>query len=261
MGYTYEELGRIAQAVRNVWASCYNGGFLQGMSRRINTTGEAAFLGLQGNEVIEIIGSSSIFSGVPLTAIIAMGYDGVEEALRIQNGYSPFDMKPGFLKSDKARTTKPDREGRTKKYFIMSFRHQVPGGTGRIGKVMSPSVHKEAMRKVGKGVVKFEDQVGTKEDPSDFGFINSRGYEWQNGPYAGMVNIRDSKRQSQYRTFRVISEDSEPSAWWHPGVASNDVVGSVVQYVDPYIKEGLKRAAKAEVVEKIYEVFNHSKPV
>ena len=36
-------------------------------------------------------------------------------------------------------------------------------------------------------------QTGVKEDPSDFGLINSRGYEWQNGAMAGMTNIRDEK--------------------------------------------------------------------
>ncbi|MCK5613121.1 hypothetical protein KAR91_65210 [Candidatus Pacearchaeota archaeon] len=250
-GYTREELGRIANAVRNVWASCYNGGFIQGMTKSINSTGAEAFLGLQG-DVIEIIGSDSIFSGIPLTAIIAMGPEGVEEALRIQNGYGPFDMKPGFLKRPKAKTNK---EG--KKYIAIPFRHMTPGATGP-GKKMSPSVHKAAMKKVDQGV-KFSDQLGTKEDPSDFGMVNSRGYEWQNGPYAGMVNIRDEKgKHSQYRTFRMISENSAPNAWWHPGVQSNDVVGAVVDYVQPYVKEGLKMAAKAEVVDKIYEIFKQT---
>jgi len=246
--YTYDELERLANAVRNVWASCYNGGMLSGMSRQINNTGLQSFLGLQG-DVIEMIGGS-LFSGIPLQAIISMGSQGIEEALRIQNGYGPFDMKPGFLKNDKARTGKSG-----KKYFIIPFRHTIPGTSGNIGKVMSPSVHKAAMAKSG---VKFTDQMGTKEDPSDFGLVNSRGYEWQNGPYAGMTNARDEKgRHSQFRTFRVISENSDPSSWWHPGVQANDVIGATVNYAEPYIKEGIERAAKAEVIDKIYQIFNH----
>lgn len=248
--YSYEELLRIANAVRNVWADTYNGGFLPGMSGRIWSTGDLSFEALQGN-VIEVVGGG-IFSGLPLKAIIAMKDFGHEEANRIQDGYSPFDMKPGFLASPKART-KINKDGTTSKYFIMSFRHVTPGSTKTLGKSMTPSVH--AAAKEGES---FEDQTGTKEDPSDFGLINSRGYEWQNGAQAGMTNIRDEQgRHSQYRTFRVISANSDPSSWWHPGVDSNDVIGATVDYVQPYVEEGLKRAAKAEVINKINEIFSH----
>lgn len=244
--YAYEELFEIAKAVRNVWADTYNGGFLPGMSGRIGSTGDLAFEALQGN-VIEVVGGG-IFSGLPLKAIIAMKDFGHEEALRIQDGYSPFDMKPGFLRSPKARINK---EG--KKYFIMSFRHVTPKSTKTLGGRMTPSVHKAA-KKGGS----FEDQTGTKEDPSDFGLVNSRDYEWQNGAQAGMTNIRDDQgRHSQYRTFRVISENSDPNSWWHPGVDPNDVIGATVDYVQPYVEEGLKIAAKAEVINKINEIFSH----
>jgi len=250
--YTYEELGRIANAVRNVWASNYNGGLLPGMSKQIFNTGSKAFEALQG-DVIEIMGGD-LFSGVPLRAIISMMDFGVEEAMRIQDGYGPFDMKPGFLRSPKAKT------GKKGKYFIIPFRHMTPGSTGP-GKKMSPSVHKAAMNNLVTGVMgsSFPEQKGTAQDPSDFGMVNSKNYEWQNGPYAGMVNTassKEGKKHSQFRTFRVVSENSDPNSWWHPGVDSNDVIGATVDYVTPYIKEGIKRAAKAEVITKINEIFN-----
>ncbi len=243
--YTYEELGRIANAVRNAWAANYNGGFLPGMSNHIFRTGTKAFEALQG-DVIEIMGGD-IFSGMPLTAIISMMDFGTEEAMRIQDGYAPFDMKPGFLKSPKAKMSK---EG--KKYLIIPFRHMTPGSTGP-GKKMSAGVHRAA-----KKGISFKDQYGTKEDPSDFGLVNSRDYAWQNGPFAGMTNIVDpEKKHSVFLTMRVVSEKSAPNAWWHPGVEANDVIGATVDYVTPYIKEGLKIAAKADVVSKINEIFSH----
>lgn len=242
--YTYEELERIAGSIRNVWASCYNGGSLPGMSKAIGNTGEKAFLGLQG-DVVEVIGGG-IFTGIPLQAIITMMQVGIEEAERIQDGYSPFDMKPGFLKSPKAKS------GKKGKYFIIPFRHMTPKTSGKLGRPMLTSVHQAV-----KGGESFEDQTGTKEDPSDFGLVNSRGYEWQNGALAGMTNIKDpGKRHSTFQTFRVISENSDPNSWWHPGVDSNDVVGSVVDYVQPYVEEGVRRAAKAEVITKINEIFD-----
>lgn len=245
--YSYGELLEIANAVRNVWSDNYNGGYLPGMSNRIGSTGDLSFEALQGN-VIEIVGNEIFSSGMPLTAIIAMKDFGQEAARRIQNGYGPFDMKPGFLKSPKARINK-----KGKKYFIMSFRHTTPGATKTLGKNMSPSVHRAA-----KGGESFEDQTGTREDPSDFGLVNSRDYEWQNGAQAGMTNIRDEQgKHSQFRTFRIISENSDPSSWWHPGVDSNDVIGATIDYVQPYVAEGLKRAAKAEVINKINEIFSH----
>ncbi len=248
--YTYEELERIATAVRNVWQDAYRGTLLPGMSNRIRNTGNKAFEALVG-DVIEVSGGD-IFSGNPLRAIISMRDFGVEEAKRIQDGYCPFDMKPGFLKSPKA-LVKRDGTPKKTRHLIISFRHTIPGTSGEIGTPMTPSVHKAV-----KSGVSFEDQTGTKEDPSDYGFVNSRDYEWQNGPLAGMTNIRDEEgRHSSFRTFRVVSEKSDPSSWWHPGVDSNDVIGATVNYVEPYIKEGLKRAAKAEVISKINEIFSH----
>ena len=71
INYTYEELKMLANAVRNAWAANYNGGFLPGMSKQIFTTGDQAFLGLQGDDVIEVFGGE-LFSGIPLQAIISM---------------------------------------------------------------------------------------------------------------------------------------------------------------------------------------------
>ncbi len=252
--YTYQELTNIANAVRNVWASCYKNGYLPGMSRTIRNTGDMAYKALQGN-VIEVIGSN-VFGQIPLQAIIAMKDFGHEEALRIQDGYDAFDMKPGFLKSQKAKFYQSGpKAGQEKKthHLVISFRHMTPKSSGALGEVMSPSVHKAA-----KKGISFEDQTGTKEDPSDYGLVNSRGYEWQNGALAGMTNIRDDKgRQSQFRTFRVVSDKSDPTSWWHPGVEANDVIGATVDYVTPYIQEGIERAAKADVIDKIKEIFSH----
>lgn len=244
--YTYQELELIAEALRGVWQDCYRGGFLPGMRTRIGDTGALAFEGLIG-DVIEMQGGS-ILSG-PLKAIIGMnGVKAAMEALRIENGYSPFDMKPGFLRSPKAKTGKDGS-----KYLIMSFRHVTPGATKTLGKRMSPSVHRSA-----KKGVNFEDQLGTAEDPSDYGLVNSKGYEWQNGALAGMTQI-GGPRQRQYRTFRVVSVKSAPNSWWHPGQKPNKVIDATIAYARPYIAQGLKRGAKAEVVEKIQSIFN--KPI
>lgn len=243
--YTYEELELIAEAVRNVWADCYKGGFLPGMRTNIGDTGRKAHDGLMG-DVIEVVGGD-FTSGLPMVAIIGMrGVEAAEEALRIESGYSPFDMKPGFLKSSKARINKAG-----KKYFIMSFRHMTSGTSGAMGRPLTLSMYKAAKRGV-----EFKEQKGTSKDPSDYGLVNSRGYEWQNGAQAGMTKVGDT-RHRQYRTFRVISENSDPASWWHPGVKANPVIQSTVNYVKPYIEEGLKRAAKADVVEKIQSIFNN----
>ena len=85
--YTYEELERIAEALRSVWQDSYRGGWLPGMRSRIGDTGTKAFEGLSG-DVIEVVGGS-ILSGMPLKAVIAMQDFAHEEALRIENGYAP----------------------------------------------------------------------------------------------------------------------------------------------------------------------------
>jgi hypothetical protein len=252
--YTYEELERIADAVRGVWQDCYRGGFLPGMRAKIGDTGVRAFQGLIGDVIV--MQGGSLLSG-PLKAIIGMqGVKAAEEALRIEDGYAPYDMKPGFLRSPKALVYQSGpKAGQTKKtpHLIISFRHVTPGSTSTLGSPMTTSLHRAA-----KKGINFQEQLGTAEDPSDYGLVNSKGYEWQNGAHAGMTNV-GGKGHSQYRTFRIVSANSAPNSWWNPGQQPNKVIDATIKYAEPYIKEGLKRAAKAEVIEHIQGIFN--KPV
>lgn len=256
MQYTYAQLEEIAQAVRSLWASCYQGTILPGMPKGILSTGAKAYSDLLNPDRVQVFGGSG--TSIPLQAIIAMGQEGMEEALRIQKGYAPFDMKPGFLKSPKAKT------GKNGRYMVLSFRHMTPGATTRQGGVMSTDIHKQAKKgetfkdsgigarsKLKKAIDIRAEKFGSSETMQD-------DYTWRNGIYAGMTKAtpHKGKRHSSYRTFRVISDNSNPSAWWHPGQDPNDVVGSVVNYVKPFVAQGLKQAVKKDVINMIQQAYN-----
>jgi len=269
MQYTYYQLQEIAHAVRNLWASCYQGTMLNGMTKPIGTTGNKAYAGLLSNDVIQMFGGEG--TSLPLQAIIAMGQDGMEEALRIQNGYAPFDMKPGFLNSKHAKTYKNGANA-GKKYFIMGFRHMTPGSTERQGQVMNLGDFQRA-----KSGDKFVEQMGTEQRPGEGAKLKSKAvidlkamkfgsphtmeesYQWRNGIYAGMTRAKqenEGKKHSGYRTFRVITPNTPQSAWWHPGQDPNDVVSAVVNHSAPFIKMGLEQAVRADVVDMINQAFN-----
>lgn len=267
MNYTANQLELIAHAVRNLWASCYQGTILPGMNKGLGQTGAKAYADLLNPDRVQIFGGEN--TGMDIQAIISMGEIGIEEAVRIRDGYAPFDMKPGFLNSRYAKTYKGG-ENAGKKYFVMGFRHTTPGSSGRTGTPMAQDVYSRA-----KKGDKFPEQMGTKEMPGEgskvkgASGINVRAtvtsksmpedYTWRNGILAGMTRSTQSgegKKHSGYRTFRVITENSPAGSWWHPGQDPNDVVGAVVNYVQPHIKAGLEQAAKKDVISMIEHAFN-----
>lgn len=264
MRYTAEQLELIAHAIRNLWSSCYQGTILPGMKKGIGQTGAKAYADLLNADRVQIFGGEG--TNLDLQAIIAMGQDGLEEAIRIRDGYAPFDMKPGFLNSRYAKIYKGG-ENAGKKYFVMGFRHTTPGSSGRTGTPMSQDVYRRAKKSDKFIEQKSETGIGRVTKKASLINISAtkeskpmpEDYTWRNGILAGMTRSTQSgegKRHSGFRTFRVITPNSPAASWWHPGQDPNDVIGAVVKYVEPHIKSGLEQAAKKDVIAMIEQAFN-----
>lgn len=174
----------------------------------------------------------------------------------IENGMGPYDMKPGLLAGPNAKTTKSGA-----KYNTVPFRHGTPGTTGkRVGAPM-PITGKTAKGKptsliynAGKRLKISSEKPGGGTAwggrTGNFGGYGMRtmlpvkdgrpgAYAWKSSPYAGMVKVAktyNTKTQHQYVTFRRVSENSDPNAWWHPGIKARKLVNTVHAYITETVK-------------------------
>jgi hypothetical protein len=179
-----------------------------------------------------------------------------EEAELIEKGYGPYDMKPGLLKSEKARVTKDG-----KRYINIPFRHNVPGA-GATGAPMPLSIYNQASKLdfskitgrnawgrftyIWGGRLGESDQ-GKKIKPQVGGM--TAPYQWKTGAYSGMVRMQDEAtgKSGGYLTFRRISEKSDPNAWWHPGARPKPVTQAVIEAAEPQVLQMLRTGAALDL--------------
>lgn len=154
----------------------------------------------------------------------------------IESGASPFDIKTALLASTKAKTTKDG-----KKFIAVPFRLGVPGtigdSTGFSG-IMPRAVYTafQKMRKTTGGKYLSQGAV-----PKPFNVSNTRAtiastpttpaynaYTHKKSIYAGMSNT-GRKNHSQYHTFRMVSENSDPDAFIHPGFSARNFAQRALQ--------------------------------
>lgn len=162
----------------------------------------------------------------------------------IENGWPGGDMKVFLLKGRNAKT---DAKGR--RYNTVPFRHGTPGTTGRHFVPMG-ATHERAMifsqgggyelrgtldqvgarmlgEKVHEAAKKLAATTGHPEGGTQWGERLPAGMaeklrtHHKTDVFAGMVRVEHTYRaavQNQYKTFRRVSEASDPRAWVHPGI-------------------------------------------
>ena len=175
---------------------------------------------------------------------------------KIENGGMPYDMKPGLLGGPHAK------QGKKGRYNIIPFRHGTPGAKKRtIGKQMpttgytksgkEESIVYTAARKldvsIGGGAAGGRTAWGGKT--GNFGGLGMTSalpveggrpgaYTWKNSPYESMYKVSTFYKkvwQNQYVTFRVVSDNSDPNSWWHPGFKAMQLAVRVQQYLEEQI--------------------------
>lgn len=168
----------------------------------------------------------------------------------IEHGEPPFDIKPGLLGGPHAKM------GKNGPYNTVPFRHGTPGTTGKsVGAPMPGLIYGSAKKLTGsiEGASE-KTQWGGKTGPFKVGTgeagIGQRTqlpvhggrpgpYTWKNSPYEGIYRVRkhyEKATQSQYISFRRVSGKSDPSSWWHPGIAARNFTERLKSFVNDMIE-------------------------
>jgi len=183
----------------------------------------------------------------------------------VENGISAYDMRKTLLGPGKGKVNA--KGGR---YRSIPFRHRTQGATGNtFGSALSAERPQGSRRLQGPLSAGAAQHVGraiydrakrltgsATKGPGTAtawggrlpaGLVPRIAEHHKTDIYAGMVRVRQTYKaatQSQYRTFRTISE-SETDGWQHPGITPHRMAQRVDEYVRQQIPGILKNTLKA----------------
>jgi len=223
-------VGGIARAAKNHWVSL--------AQDRLHTSRETYVQGLRQAESF----NRKTVSGTSVYEIALVG--------RMPNnhefGMASFDMKavrPGWLGGGKARTAKDGH-----KFIIIPFSHSTSDGprqnyTGKAAGVMTSDgdLKKHLRASVKKyGLDRMMRAASGRVVEGPVAKIPTKAPSVH--PYLqGMVRIQKGKSgftkagqrgESQLKTFRIMSENSDPGSWHHPGLNAANLLPEVEKYVE-----------------------------
>lgn len=176
---------------------------------KLKTSRMDYLLGLSFNSIVYPLDSDGFVGAIQL--------DGKLPNM-IERGFQPFDMKVGFSKS--GRVTKTKGGGW---YLTIPFRHSTPKSNGSFGAPMPKSVYNVAKKLAPNG--KMSVKGGNR--------TSWTGYTHKNNIYDGLQRIVKSyqnSNQSQYYTFRRVSNKSDSRSWWHPGYTGARIAESIMPF-------------------------------
>jgi len=152
----------------------------------------------------------------------------------IEEGANPFDMKIGFLASPKAKISKKGSV-----YLTIPFRWATPNAIGEsevFAFKLPEEIHQIVKKKsftipvVGGGIKSagltvqeipemYRVQTGRQTIKNSTGATLFEAYQHRSNIYAGISKYQDDVTgQNTYKSFRRVSENSDPDAFIHPGI-------------------------------------------
>lgn len=188
----------------------------------------------------------------------------------IEFGKGAWDMKPMLLNGPKARISKNGH-----RYNIIPFRHGTSAAHGMnanfrtmpknvLGqaKQLAPSfamMMPQRAKMPGGKIQTSMQPIGLKwggrltgtEMAHPPGQNKTTGYQHKAGKYEGMVRVRKryaNATQSKYLTFRVVSDQSDPQSWWHPGYKAHHFARNVSEYTKPAVEDMVRQAAQLDMI-------------
>lgn len=176
---------------------------------KLKSTRMDYLMGLKFNSTVYPLDSDGFSGSVQLNGTLAN---------KIESGFDAFDIKIGFGKSRKITKTKTGGW-----YLTIPFRHTVPTSNGTFGAPMPQSVYKIAKKLSPNG--KLSISGGNK--------TSWTGYKHKSNIYDGLQRIVKSYQnstQSQYYTFRRVSNNSDAGSWWHPGYKGARIAESIMPF-------------------------------
>jgi hypothetical protein len=175
-------------------------------------------------------------------------------AEELENGKGKWDMKPALLNGPKAKM------GKKGKYNIIPFRHGTSNehAPNNNFKTMPQEIYRQARQlkasvRSGSGMAWGGRLPATSAAASN----PTTGYQHKSDVHKGMVRIEKkykSATQNKYMTFRVVSSNSDPASWWHPGYEAHHIARGVGEYCKPAVEQMLHAAAQQDLVDAIVNI-------
>ena len=182
-------------------------------------------------------------------------------AVYLELGIDAFDMKKMLQTSSKVKISKDG-----KKYMHIPFEHKrddliKAGVDPQEISEMQPSTRDP--RKWGDRLTDFGD-VGRKtkyfirrqslrdlhaqkvSEGMDKGKVS---YEWKTSMFENTYKFKDTKtgQTESFKSFRTISENSDPMSWIHPGIRAMNITGNAVEKTKPIFFQSV-----SEIVEQVF---------
>lgn len=203
--------------VRNEW--------MQQAQQELRSTRPIYLMGLQ--EKNSILAS---YNGKPLSgAIVLRG----RLPNMLEEGTPAFDIKAAMPKSKRAKPTKSGGW-----YITIPIRHSTPNSF-MYGKAMPPSVYDQVKKLQSRERLTVSGNERTSHT----------GYEHKANIYDGLTRIvksyKPGTKQSQYMTFRRISDRSDPKSWIHPGFEGIHIVNKLESYAKEELGKNVRDAIQA----------------
>lgn len=139
----------------------------------------------------------------------------------LETGFAAFDEKIGFSKSPHIT---PKKDGGW--YLTIPIRHSTPGAF-MYGNAMPKDVYGVAKKLGNNQSLSSKDLYGVNQTAKGKSW---NGYQHKSNIYDGLTRIIKSyqnTKQSQYMTFRRVSDKSDPLSWQHPGFVGVKIAKSL----------------------------------
>ncbi len=193
-------------------------------------------------------------------------YNDLAIADQVENGFPARDLKRMLLTSRKVRMSK-----KGKRYLVIPFRHGTPGTNTN---PMPQSVYRMAKRLSHSSIIGSRREMSINPDRKGIhrqitrlkyswgdrlppGTANKLNARHKSDPFAGMVKFQNPKqggsKDTQYLTFRVMSEDS--SGWLVRARPGYHVARTVAEQIKPEAQRELSRAYMTDINERAKSMF------
>ena len=187
------------------------------VQNKLNSSRPLYLQGLQWDSVVYPYGNA--FTG----AVVLKG----KFPNMLETGFTAFDMKVWFSKSDR-KITKKDGGW----YLTIPMRHSTPGSF-MYGRPMPRDIYGLAKNLAHKESLSIKGQ----------GDVSWTGYQRKHKTYDGLTRIVKSYQkatQSYYMTFRRVSNNSDSLSWWHPGYEGVKVAPKLESFAEKTFTDLLK---------------------
>ena len=175
----------------------------------------------------------------------------------IELGYPPFDMKKGILSGPKSR------QGKNGRYAIIPFRWGTPGygASEEINDKMDGPLYDVAKRLRGVYESRLNADGGPPGEVSESQLVDvdkqhatgwavprvsHSGYEHIR-PVAAGIRKEGAPRHRQYRSYRTVSENSDPKSWIHPGAQPNPIMAAVIRETEETVNAMLVKGIQDDI--------------